>query len=375
MWIKSINWGGKLEEREYWIYWQLLLPGSGRKIWDLVHHFGSPKLAWDSTESDLSEMPFLGTNGAKKLAKRKKSLQIAKVAEYLKKINCRVLTFADYDYPTSLKKIYDPPPAIFVRGNISFEGKPTLAIVGSRNPSPYGLAVAESFSSELAALGCSIISGMARGIDSAAHLGALKSNGTTVAVLGCGPDVAYPKENVRLMNQIIEKGAVITEFPPGTAPEPWHFPCRNRIISGLSDGVLVIEAAEKSGSLITADFALEQGREVMAIPGNINNKKSVGTNKLIRQGASLITSPQDIIEELGLGEINLISQKNSLETQHLTVSEKKIFDVLSHSPMSIEQILNASSLAPQEVGAVLTLLEIKSLIRVLPGKLYVTAGL
>lgn len=375
MWIKSIDWGGKLKDREYWIYWQLLLPGSGRKIWELVHHFGSPKLAWDSSESDLSEVSFLGPNGAKKLAKRKKYLQLDRLAEYLEKIKCKVLTIEDYDYPTLLKKIYDPPPAIFVRGNLSFNAKLTLAVVGSRNPSPYGLAVAESFSSELAALNCVVVSGMARGIDSAAHKGALKSNGTTVAVLGCGPDVVYPRENARLMSQIIERGAIITEFPPGTAPEPWHFPCRNRIISGLSDGVLVIEAAEKSGALITADFALEQGREVMAIPGNINNKKSFGTNKLIRQGACLITSPRDIIEEMGLGEIDLNPQQCSQESQFLTVNEQKVVKVLSHIPMSLEQILTASNLTPQEASAVLTMLEIKSLIRVLPGKMYVTAGL
>jgi len=364
-----------LQNREYWIYWQLLMPGAGRRVWDLVNYFGSPKQAWQATESELSEVPFVGRDGAQKLVKRRESLRYDRLIQYLNKLNCAIITIEDDTYPSLLKTIYDPPPAIFVRGVLPTGEKAALAMVGSRQPTPYGLAAAESFAGELAGAGLTIISGMARGIDSAAHRGALNVNGSTVAVLGCGPDVVYPRENERLMKQILEKGAVLTEFPPGTAPRPWHFPSRNRIISGLSDGVLVVEAAEKSGALITADFALEQGREVMAVPGNISSAKSAGTNKLIRQGARLVTRPADVLEELGLGELSVRQSGKGLDSFGLTGVEKNVLNVLTHLPMSLEQVIEVCRLEPREVAAALTILELKGLARVLPGKMYVTAGL
>ncbi|MCL4440339.1 MAG: DNA-processing protein DprA [Firmicutes bacterium] len=365
-----------MQNRQYWIYWQMLMPGAGRRVWDLVNYFGSPKQAWEAAESELSEIPFIGRDGAKKLVKRRESLQYGKLVEHLKKLNCAVFTIEDEAYPSLLKTIYDPPPAVFVRGALPSGEKAALAMVGSRQPTPYGLAAAESLAGELAGAGLTIISGMARGIDSAAHRGALKVNGSTVAVLGCGPDVVYPRENERLMKQILEKGAVLTEFPPGTAPKPWHFPCRNRIISGLSSAVLVVEAAEKSGALITADFALEQGREVLAIPGNINSSKSAGANKLIRQGARLITRPADVLEELGLGDISLHNRcGKGLDCAGLTGNEKKVMQALTHLPMSLEQIIDECRLEPKEVAAALTVLELKGFTRILPGKMYAAAGL
>lgn len=354
----------------------MLMPGMGRRVWDLFNIFGSPKEAWEATEKELSDIPFLGAAAAKKLVQRRESLQYDKVVQYLSKIDCTILTIEDEAYPPLLKTIYDPPPAIFIRGQLPAGESISLAMVGSRQPTPYGLAAAESFAGELAGAGLTVISGMARGIDSAAHRGALKVDGTTVAVLGCGPDVIYPRENERLMKQIMEKGAVLTEFPPGTAPKPWHFPSRNRIISGLSSAVLVVEAAEKSGALITADFALEQGREVMAVPGNINSTKSAGANKLIRQGARLITRPADILEELGLGDIFTHQHRGKgMELASLTASEKKVIQVLTHLPMSMEQIIDQCCLEPREVAAALTVLEIKGLTRLLPGKMYAAAGL
>ncbi|AQS60569.1 DNA-processing protein DprA [Desulforamulus ferrireducens] len=351
------------------------MPGSGRRLWELFDYFGSPREAWEASEAELAQVYFIGPQRAKKLVRGRDTLEYDKLEQYLKNIDCQVITLEDENYPAQLKNIYDPPLALFVRGALPSQDKIHLALVGSRQASPYGLAVAESFASELAASGVVIVSGMARGIDSAAHRGALLAGGTTIAVLGCGPDVVYPKENHKLMKQIMEQGAVITEFPPGTAPTAWHFPSRNRIISGLSQGVLVIEAAEKSGALITADFALEQGREVMAIPGNINNLKSAGTNKLIRQGAILVTSPAEVWEELGLGDISL-KQREQKESQiALTDSEMKVLATLSHLPSTQEQIIHECQLPAGEVAVALTMLEIKGLIRVLPGKMYVTAGL
>ncbi|WP_003541171.1 DNA-processing protein DprA [Desulfotomaculum nigrificans] len=363
-----------MDKRQLWIYWQILFPGAGPRIWQLIKYFGSVEQAWQAGESDLGAIPWLGPKGAQKLVRRRESIQFDRVINYLNDIGCSVITIEDDDYPTLLKDIYDPPPALFVRGKLPNHERTAVAVVGSRKPSPYGLAAAEDIATELARSDIVIISGMARGIDTAAHRGALKGKGTTVAVLGCGPDVVYPKENARLMDKIIEQGAVISEFPPGMAPLAWHFPARNRIISGLSQAVLVVEAAEKSGALITADFALEQGRDVLAIPGNITSPNSVGTNKLIRQGARLVTKAEDILEELGLGTLYL-NQISSSPDFNFTAGERDLWEVLSYQPMSLEQLVEASKLSPQDTAAAITMLEIKGLVRLLPGKVYVKAKL
>ncbi|GAB6180666.1 DNA-processing protein DprA [Desulfotomaculum defluvii] len=364
-----------MDKRLYWVGWQILLPGSGRRVWDIIHHFGSPEAAWQASERDLQDIRYIGNQGARKLVQRRNNIQFDKLDKYLEKINGKVITIDDENYPYLLKSIHDPPPAIFVRGNLPNECNIRLAMVGSRKPSPNGLVITENFSSELARLGIVIISGMARGIDSAAHHGALQSNGVTLAVLGCGPDIVYPRENEKLMKEIVKNGAIITEFPPGTMPQPWHFPSRNRIISGLSNAVLVVEAAEKSGALITADFALEQGREVMAVPGNINNPKSTGTNKLIQQGAALIINVLDIINELGIETREIGQATEQFEIDNLDGHEKIVHQLFNDVPLSLEQIIILSRLAPEEVAAALTLLEIKGIIKCLPGKMYIDARL
>ena len=351
------------------------MPGSGRRLWQLIDHFGSPQEAWEASETDLAQVSFLDRQRAKTLVRRRETLHYDKLDQLLRKLQCQVITVEDEQYPALLRNIYDPPFALFVRGKLPNLDKIHLAMVGSRKASPYGLAAAESFACELARAGLVIVSGMARGIDSSAHQGALKGRGATVAVLGCGPDVVYPRENSLLMKQIMEQGTIITEFPPGTPPTAWHFPSRNRIISGLCKGLLVVEAAAKSGALITADFALEQGREVMAIPGNITNVKSAGANKLIRQGAVLVTRPAEVLEELGLGD-STPQQPDLIENKDaLTGSEKIVFTALSHLPSTQEQIISHCQLPASEVAVALTMLEIKGLIRVLPGKMYVSAGL
>ncbi|MEG6521669.1 DNA-processing protein DprA [Desulfotomaculum sp. 1211_IL3151] len=364
---------GILEKRLYWVGWQTLLPGSGRRVWDIINHFGSPATAWQASEKDLQEV--LGNQGARKLVQRRSTIKFDKLGKLLGEMNGKVITIEDDNYPYLLKSIHDPPLAIFVRGNLPSIHDVCLAMVGSRKPSPNGLVITEKLSSELAMEGITIVSGLARGIDSAAHRGALNGKGVTLAVLGCGPDVVYPRENARLMQQIIEKGAIITEFPPGTLPQPWHFPSRNRIISGLSNAVLVVEAAAKSGALITADFALEQGREVMAVPGNINNAKSMGTNKLIQQGAALIINTLDILNELGMKQKFSYQAEDRLKSVDLTDNESKILALLSEMPITLEKIISLSMLAPKEVAVALTLLEIKGLIKCLSGKMYIDARL
>jgi len=210
----------------------------------------------------------------------------------------KTLGIADKDYPTNLRYIYDPPATVYLKGNIVPEDNIAIAIVGSRRATHYGLKNAKSLAFELAVRGITIVSGLARGVDSAAHRGALEAKGRTIAVLGSGLNVIYPKENERLAEEIAQNGAVISEFPLDAGPQRYHFPRRNRVISGLSLGVVVVEAAQKSGALITANCALEQGREVFALPGKIDSFTSRGTHDLIKQGAKLVESIEDIIEEL-----------------------------------------------------------------------------
>jgi DNA processing protein len=261
-----------------------------------------------------------------------------------------------------------------MKGTLLPADKLAVAIVGSRKPSPYGLLVAEKLAKDLAAVGITVISGMARGIDTAGHKGALAGSGRTVAVLGCGPDVIYPRENKRLMENIAENGAVISEYPLETAPEPWHFPARNRIISGLSLGTVVVEAAEKSGALITADFALEQGRDVMAVPGSIASALSRGPHRLIRQGARLVEGAGDIIDELGLEKIFPVPEEDSGGKVKMSAEEEALYGLLSLEPVHLDDLIERTGLSPQKAMAALMYLEIKGLARQMPGKLYVRTG-
>ncbi|AEG60123.1 DNA-processing protein DprA [Desulforamulus ruminis] len=369
-WKECFHRGDFLNNRQFYICWQLLLPGYGRRIWEIIDFFGSPRQAWEASEKDLSQISFLGSQGAQRLIRQRENINYEHIIQHCENIGCSIVTMVDESYPPLLKAIYDPPPALFVRGRLPRE-KAAVAVVGSRRPTPYGLAASEAMAGELAMAGLVIVSGMARGIDSAAHRGALKVKGDTVAVLGCGPDIVYPRENGCLMKQIIDQGAVVTEFPPGSPPVGWHFPSRNRIISGLSAAVLVVEAAEKSGALITADLALEQGREVLAIPGNITSLQSSGTNTLIKEGARLVAGPLDVLEPLGLGELFIHPQP---QDPPLAPEEKKVYTCLSYLPQSLEEIVAESHLKPQEAAAALTLLEVKGLIRIVQGKMYVRAG-
>jgi DNA processing protein len=231
--------------------------------------------------------------------------------------------------------------------------------------------MARQLGHDLARAGVTVVSGMARGIDTAAHQGALQAGGYTIAVLGCGVDVVYPRENKKVMQDIAATGAVISEFPPGSAPDAWHFPVRNRIISGLSRCVAVIEAAERSGALITADVALEQGRDVLAVPGNVSSRLSKGTNGLIKQGAKLVEDASDILEELGL--YTLFPVKDNMEEQNvkLSATEEKIFNIIYSEPMHLDEIIAQSHVPPGEVLSLLMYLEMKGVVKQLPGKMFV----
>jgi len=370
------NAGGRklLEDRIYWLGWQYLLPGSGKRVWSLIEYFGSVKAAWEATAQELAGAPGVGAEGPAGLARRKAGLELDELAAKLSSAGISFVCHNEPGYPGKLLSIYDPPPVIFVRGFLKAADNLAVAVVGARKPSPYGQLVAEKLARDLAAVGITVVSGMARGIDTIAHKGALAGCGRTIAVLGCGPDIVYPRENKRIMEQIMEKGAVISEFPPGSPPEAWHFPARNRIISGLSLGTVVVEAGERSGALITADFALEQGRDVMAVPGNVVNPLSRGPHRLIKQGARLVEGAGDILDELGMDKLFPFPDSDGESLVKMSKEEEALYRLLSLEPVALDELIKQSGLVPQKVMAALMYLEIKGLTRQLPGKFYTRTG-
>ena len=283
----------------------------------------------------------------------------------------QIVTSSDERYPKILKTIYDPPPVLYVKGELPPEEALTLAVVGSRRASSYGLETAERFSRELAAYGFTVVSGFARGIDTAAHRGALSGKGRTVAVLGSGLLEIYPAENRGFAKEVFQSGALVSEFPLRYPALPQNFPQRNRVISGLSLGVLVVEADEKSGALITANFAAEQGREVFALPGRVDSALSKGTHRLIQQGAKLVQEVKDILEELKIPIANGIAREFSTKIlPSLSGEEGVVYETLSDSPKSIDTIVEESHLSAQSALSTLVQLEVKKLIRAYPGKRY-----
>lgn len=295
---------------------------------------------------------------------------VEKIFESLGDNDILPLTIYDSAYPSKLKNIYDPPYVIYVKGNkIDFD-MPLVSIVGTRRATPYGKWAAHQFARELAKWGVGIISGLALGIDTCGHKGALDGNGYTIGVLGCGLDQYYPASNRALMDKIFERCCIISEYCLGTPPLKYHFPARNRIVSGLSDGVIVIEAPEKSGALITADFALDQGKDVYALPGNINNIQSKGANKLIRDGARILLEVDDIIENLKYRyPIDKVDEKQSIKDD-LSDLEMRVFDVIKRNPINIDLIINETGIKASELNPILTILEIKGYINRMPGKIF-----
>src|SRR6202040_3844962 len=290
---------------------------------------------------------------------------------------CRLLNWTEPEYPQTLLQIYDPPVMLYVRGDAQVLNQPSISIVGTRRPTLYGTQMAERLGRELAARGLVVVSGLARGIDAIGHQGAMAVNGRAIGVLGTGVDVCYPKENKKLYEKVLERGAIISEFPLGTHPAPENFPVRNRIVAGMPLGVVVVEGAQYSGSLITARHALGFGRGVFAVPGNVTQPVSFAPNQLIKQGAKLGTNGEDVIEELPTpiravlvrAEAPEAEQRNLLAAASLNSSEKKIYDLLStDEPKHIDEIVESSGLNFSGVLATLFDLEMKGIIRQLPGK-------
>jgi DNA processing protein len=371
-------------EGTFWLALALTQGLGPTRIKRLIEHYGTAEKVFQASLTEL-EATGMRAVSAQSIATGK-SLELAQ-QECAKagEARARIISLSDPEYPPRLKEIYDPPVVLFVKGCVEVLAQPGIAMVGTRHPTPYGSGMAERLSTDLAIRGLVIISGLARGIDTASHRGAVAAKGKTVAVLGTGIDIMYPKENARLTEQMIALGgALITEFPVGIPPTPQNFPIRNRIISGMSAGVLVVEAAEYSGTRITSRLALEQNRDVYAVPGNVTNKNSWGPNTLIKQGAKLVATWEDVWEELPTEVQAALSLRQNESAEPETASlfpdevssphEKKILRLIktddsTHIDQLVELLENEMS--PSEIFAALFELELNGKIRQLPGKNFV----
>jgi len=321
----------------------------------LVGYFGSAEQAWQASRDELILSGCLDEMLCNKIVNCREKIDIIKLSKDWEKLGIGIVSLWDENYPVLLAGTYNPPTILYYRGTLPISDK-LVAIVGARRATAYGRNVCKMLACELAAAGVGIVSGAARGIDSVAHMGALEA-GYTIAVLGNGVDICYPPENYRLLERIAESGAVISEYVPGTRPQAKQFPARNRIINGLSRGVVVVEAAERSGALITADFALEEGRDVFAVPGSILSDTSKGTHHLIKQGAKLIDCTTDVLEEYGW---NAVSIPN--EPQLLSVEEREILRTLRFDdPVGIDEIVSQTQLPVPTVTHILLRLELQDL--------------
>ncbi len=354
----------------------------------LLTAFESPENVFAASESSLKSIPGLSEKTIGNILHFAFPDSVKKELDAIDREQVNVLTWDDSTYPALLRNIFDPPPVLYVKGRLAPAHDVTVSVVGSRKSSTYGRTVAESLCRELSVKGVTIISGMARGIDSAAHRGALQAGGVTIAVLGCGVNVVYPPENSRLYHAILERGSVISELPISAKPDRRNFPARNRIISGMSLGTVVVEAGLKSGALITADMALDQGRDVFAVPGNINSVCSQGTNWLLKQGAALVDCADDVLSacspdlsrevhqdlqeamQFSPAPASRASVTHDTETASLSSQETLVLRELGQEPLHIDEIGLRTQLSSAAVSSSLILLEMKNLIRQSAGKMF-----
>jgi DNA processing protein len=336
------------------------------KLKNLLQKFKSPEAIFDTTAKDLVEVQGVDQNLALAIKNYHRSDETKRKIEIGSRLNIKTISFLDERYPKNLTTIEQFPPVLFVRGEIKNEDAKALAIIGTRSPTDYGKQIAERFAFELAGYGITILSGLARGIDTIAHKGAIKGKGRTIAVLGCGIDIYYPPENRNLYSEIAENGAVVTEFNFGTPPLAHHFPQRNRLISGLAIAVLAVEARSKSGVLNTVEWAANQGRDVYVVPGDIRSKTSEGTNRLIKDGAKPVSSIEDILEELGIA-----AKKEEKREIPVSESEKKLLETIALEPLHVDKIAELTTMDIPSLLTTLLALEIKGLVKQLPGKRFV----
>lgn len=363
------------------LLWWLRLKGVPRvgpiKYRLLLKEFGSPQNVFEQSIADLCRVEGVVESIAEAItSSRNDDSFVDSQLELAHKHGVSVVTTADKEFPENLKYFSDAPPLLYVKGGFETRDQKAVAIVGSRDPSPYGRNVAGNLALELGKSGLTIVSGMARGIDTSAHLGALAAPARTIAVLGCGVDIPYPRENQKLRDRIADQGVVISEYPMGTQPAAGLFPSRNRIITGLSLGVVAVEARTDSGVFSSVRWAADQGRDVFAVPGPVNSATSQGTNRLIKQGAKLVSNARDILEELNLDQrtfrkIQGIKLEKAASAPKLDESEGNLYNTLTPEPLHIDALAVAAGLASPELMRVLLSLELKGLVKQLPGKMFI----
>ncbi|MBN1314978.1 MAG: DNA-processing protein DprA [Anaerolineales bacterium] len=348
------------DELPYWVGLNLVRGIGPAKFRALLDYFGSAQNAWQAELSELSQVG-LDRRTLDSFVQTRSNLNPQQDVEKTLLDNISIHTWDDDDYPRYLKEIPDPPPVLYVKGDLQTRDEWSVAVVGTRRATSYGKHVTRQLVQELVRNGATIVSGLARGIDSIAHQAALDAGGRTLAVLGSGIRKIYPPEHRRLAERVAESGAIISDFSPDTPPEAGNFPRRNRIISGLSLGVLVIEAGNKSGALITANYALDQGRDVFAVPGNISSRMSYGTNRLIQQGAKMVISASDILEELNMTMVaEQVATQLSLPASH---EEAQLLKLLSDAPCHVDELSRHAAMPVSMVTSTLTMMELKGMVR------------
>lgn len=346
---------------------------SSERLLSLLRHFGSPMGIFGADEDALLAIEGVTDVHLSKLRRARIDENAISDAQRLLSIDGKLVTYFDERYPALLRQLCDAPIALYVLGELPLSDELCVAIVGTRRPSDYGRQVAYRLAQELSSYGAVVVSGMAVGIDGAAHQGAIDAGGKTIAVLGCGVDVIYPRAHAKLRERIIGSGAVVSEFPLGTIPQPWHFPVRNRLISGMTLATIVVEAPQDSGALLTADWALEQGREVLVVPGPITNPNFKGNHQLIKEGAQVVESAEDVFEALGISPKEVKASKFTVEREEgarfgvptlpgLSCVELKIIEVLSKGERHIDQIVRESEMPIADVSVALLQLEVKKLV-------------
>ncbi len=346
------------------------------RVRSLLEHFGEPAAVLGANRSQLERVHGVSPDLADTIASWEKDVDLAGEMKRIEQFGCNIVIGTDDVYPAHLKQIYDPPIVLYVKGELSTKDKNAVAIVGSRLTTHYGMEVARKLGHQLAYVGVTVVSGGARGIDTAAHQGALAAKGRTVCVLGTGINLVFPPENVELFQRIAAQGAVITQFPFNRNADKTTFPIRNRIVAGMTLGTVVVEANLTSGALITAGMAIENGRQVFAVPGRIDSPRSKGCHELIKKGAKLCEGAEDILSEFeylfpGTNRPDAMHDAASLPALSLSANEQTIYDLLDHEEKTIDELIRHSSLAPSAVSVALLGLEMKRLIRQLPGKLFV----
>lgn len=356
------------DSRLFWIAFNLVKGIGSARMRALLEYFGQAQAAWEASPAEL-ELAGLSPRLVETVEQVRRAGLPERTWELIQKQGITVLTWEDETYPRRLKEIDQPPPVLYLRGELADEDQWSVAIVGTRRATAYGRQAASELAAGLARRGITVVSGLARGIDAIAHQAALQAGGRSLAVLGSGVDQVYPPEHRRLADQMCEHGALVSDYPPGTPPEATNFPPRNRIISGLSLAVVVIEAGETSGALITASFASDQGRAVFALPGSIYASQSKGTNRLIREGAHIYLDLPDLLEVLNLGQVS--QQRAARAVLPADATEAKLYAILGREPIHVDDIGARADLPIAQVSAALTLMELKGLVRQVGGMNYV----